>query len=58
MAKRKGWSDFTIEEKLEALKADVNTALDLAETLKKRLDAAEETIRSLVGQARGHPVAR
>jgi len=37
MGRRRGWSDFDTDEKLEALRNDVNRALDLAEELEKSL---------------------
>jgi hypothetical protein len=49
MAKRaRGWSDFNTDEKLEALKADVNVALDIAEDLKKRMEKLEAAINRLL----------
>jgi chaperonin cofactor prefoldin len=49
MAKRaRGWSDFNTDEKLEALKADVNVALDIAEDLKKRMEKLEAAISRLL----------
>lgn len=56
MAKRhaRGWSQFTAEEKIEALNVDVNLALDLAEKheaeikgLTASLEDALRAIRSL-----------
>lgn len=47
MRRRRGWSDFSTEEKLEALRADVNIALDLAEEFKKRLDTLEAKVRRM-----------
>lgn len=47
MAKRRGWSQFSTEEKLEALRDDLNRALDLAERNGRRLDTAEENIKRI-----------
>ena len=48
MAKRRrGWSAFTVDEKLEALRADVNVALDAKEEIIRRLERAEIAIRQL-----------
>jgi hypothetical protein len=47
MAKRRGWSDFTVDEKLEALRADVNVALDVKEEIVRRLERAEIATRQL-----------
>jgi hypothetical protein len=48
MAKRaRGWSDFTTDEKLEALRADINIALDAADDLKKRMEKLEKTLNQM-----------
>jgi hypothetical protein len=47
MAKRRGWSDFTVDEKLEALRADVNVAIEAKEEIVRRLTRAEVAIRQL-----------
>jgi hypothetical protein len=42
MAKRRrGWSAFTVDEKLEALRADVNVALDAKEEIIRRLERSK-----------------
>jgi len=40
-------SDSTVEEKLEALRADVNVVLDAKEEFVRRLERAETAIRQL-----------
>jgi hypothetical protein len=47
MAKRRGWSDFTVDEKLEALRADVTVAIDAKEEIVRRLERVETAIRQL-----------
>jgi hypothetical protein len=48
MAKRRReWSDFTVDEKLEALRADANVALEAKEEIVRRLERAEIAIRQL-----------
>jgi ubiquinone biosynthesis protein UbiJ len=41
MKKTKGWSHFNTDEKLEALRDDVNNALDIVEALTKRIEKLE-----------------
>jgi cell division septum initiation protein DivIVA len=49
MAKRKrGWSNLDVDDKLEALRDDVNVALDIAEDLKKRMEQVETAINRLL----------
>lgn len=47
MARRRGWSQFSTDEKLEALKADVNTALDMAEHHKRQLEEIQENVKRI-----------
>ncbi len=48
MRKRaRGWSDFDTNEKLEALRDDVNDALNSVEDLKKRMEEMEAIINRL-----------
>lgn len=53
MRRRRGWSDFDNDEKLEALRNDVNRALDLSEELDKsikQLRADMERLAAIVFQ--------
>ena len=43
----RGWSDFDNDEKLEALRADVNDALDLAERLTEDLKQTNAELAKL-----------
>jgi hypothetical protein len=43
MRRRRGWSDFDTDEKLEALRADVNRALDLIEELRQWKEQTDAT---------------
>jgi hypothetical protein len=46
-SRRIDWRSMTPDQKLEALRIDVNVAIDLAEDLSARLQKAEALIRSL-----------
>lgn len=41
------WAQMSLEEKLEALRADVNTALDMAEDHDRRIERLEQIIQQL-----------
>jgi hypothetical protein len=43
----RGWSDFDTDEKLDALRNDVNRALDVAEELKKSLKQTRDEMMRL-----------
>lgn len=48
MIKRRGWSQFSPDEKLEALREDVNRALDIAERNAKKLEEIEENLQRII----------
>jgi hypothetical protein len=50
MRTRRGWSQFDTNEKLEALRADVMNALDMAEDQERRIKALETAMRSLASE--------
>lgn len=47
---RAGWSKMDHEQKLQALREDVNTALDMAEDQEKRLKRVEDGLQRLSQQ--------
>ena len=47
MARRRGWSQFDTDEKLEALRGDINVALDQIEELQKWKEQTDATIRRI-----------
>ena len=40
----RGWGDFSTEEKLEVLRTDLSSALDIAENLKRKAPDVEQSI--------------
>jgi ubiquinone biosynthesis protein UbiJ len=42
--KTKRWNNFSTDEKLEALRDDVNSALDMVEALTKRIEKLETAV--------------
>jgi hypothetical protein len=50
MSRRRGWSDYTPDEKLEALRADVTTALDLIDELKETQKGLENALKRIAAE--------
>jgi hypothetical protein len=50
MRKKRGWSHLDTDEKLEALRADVNDALDFIEGLKKSNERIEAAIKRIAAE--------